>query len=586
MEVDAASPQDSVADDKYVCTCHQLFGSILRSCRKTPIIRGARACTVCRTAKMKCVGADESGKPCDRCRRQNLDCIFEKHRRGRKPGSKLSEASKMLRRLEKGLSSAKAKGAALHDQTDPQSADGSTSGHSSYPSGPFPNNDLPPLKLPASFGDNANDPHYNEDDEDEENPSAAPAKLISKENQRQPFLKTILNPEHEAPAAASYRPPATPANSRMSTFSWSSPPPPPEQPAIRDPVSVGLIDDAYAKVLFDLVFLRLNPFICLFDPALHSVTYVRSRSPFLFTVILMAGCKFFKPEAFRQCQKMANELATRAFAENWKSVEVVQAFACLCYWKEPEDTRTWTYIGYACRMAIELGLNRYHATAPPGENEYQLRERRNRERTYLVLFVHDRSLATQTGRAWMLPEDEIVRNAHHWHENGGGDIRPEDVIVSAFVQLRCITAETTEVFHMHNNSTEHGDLDRAVLLRNCNAKLTQWMGVWETEMQRANGERFHMEFLKFFRLYVRLFLNSFGIQGSMASMSNQTRAAPSVQALSMCYTSAIENLQIVYQEFAKMNMLRYCQDSITVMTAYCAVFLLRVSHSLHFSPHR
>lgn len=73
---------------------------------------------------------------------------------------------------------------------------------------------------------------------------------------------------------------------------------------------------------------------------------------------------------------------------------------------------------------------------------------------------------------------------------------------------------------MHNNSTEHGDLDRAVLLRNCNAKLTQWMGVWETEMQRANGERFHMEFLKFFRLYVRLFLNSFGIQGSMASMSN------------------------------------------------------------------
>ena len=55
-------------------------------------------------------------------------------------------------------------------------------------------------------------------------------------------------------------------------------------------------------------------------------------------------------------------------------------------------------------MAIELGLNRYHATPPPGENEFQLRERRNRERTYLVLFVHDRSLATQTGRAWMLPE--------------------------------------------------------------------------------------------------------------------------------------------------------------------------------------
>ena len=245
----------------------------------------------------------------------------------------------MLRRLEKGLSSAKAKGAALQE-TDSPSADTTSPGRSTYPSGPFPNNDLPPLKLPANYGDNAHDPHYNggSDDEDEENPSAAPAKLISKENQRQPFLKTILNPEHEAPAAASYRPSTTPANARMTTFAWNQPSAPPEQPAIQDPVSAGIIDEGYAKVLFDLLFLRLNPFINLFDPALHSVQYVRSRSPFLFTVLLMAGCKFFKPEAFRQCQKMANELATRAFAENWKSVEVVQAFACLCYWKEPEDT--------------------------------------------------------------------------------------------------------------------------------------------------------------------------------------------------------------------------------------------------------
>jgi hypothetical protein len=71
---------------------------------------------------------------------------------------------------------------------------------------------------------------------------------------------------------------------------------------------------------------------------------------------------------------------------------------------------------------------------------------------------------------------------------------------------------------MQRSTTEHGDLDRAVLLRNCNGKLTQWMGFWENEMQRANGERFHMEFLKFFRLYVRLFLNSFGLQGSMSNV--------------------------------------------------------------------
>jgi hypothetical protein len=55
-------------------------------------------------------------------------------------------------------------------------------------------------------------------------------------------------------------------------------------------------------------------------------------------------------------------------------------------------------------MAVELGLNRFLTKPPEGETELQKRERRNRERTYLVLFVHDRSLAMQTGRQWMLPE--------------------------------------------------------------------------------------------------------------------------------------------------------------------------------------
>lgn len=62
-------------------------------------------------------------------------------------------------------------------------------------------------------------------------------------------------------------------------------------------------------------------------------------------------------------------------------------------------------------MAVELGLNRFLAKPPANESEFQLLERRNRERTYLVLFVHDRSLSMQTGRHWMLPEvANIVMN--------------------------------------------------------------------------------------------------------------------------------------------------------------------------------
>ncbi|KAG5220742.1 zinc cluster transcription factor [Salix suchowensis] len=179
----------------------------------------------------------------------------------------------------------------------------------------------------------------------------------------------------------------------------------------------------------------------------------------------MAGCKFFKPQLFDKCKRLANEFAVRAFAEQWKRVEVVQAFACLTYWKDPDDT--------ACRMAIELGLNRYVARPPLNETDIQLLERRNRERTYLVLWVHDRSLSTQTGRQYMLQEDELVRHSETWHEEGGRVPRPEDVIVAAMVQLRRVASETTDMFYSSKGpGINHQDVNYDVVLHNCNGKLS------------------------------------------------------------------------------------------------------------------
>ncbi|KAJ3518636.1 hypothetical protein NM688_g9410 [Phlebia brevispora] len=532
---------------------------------------------------MKCVGA-EDGQPCQRCKRSGSECIFEKHRRGRKPGSKLSEASKMLRRLEKGLNTAKLKSqnneSSLNLPYPPDTRSGDR----------FPNNELPPLNLPQdydgglpSMGSGSRLNHEDDDDPEKNDEGLFPAKLIQKERNSS-FFKTILNPEpyepsgsksasersHTAEAQRNPSPPATrtlpPINTVLTV------------PGLDDPIAAGIIDESHASVLFDLFFLRLNPFINLFDPALHTVHYIRARCPFLFTTIIMACCKFFEVEHYKKVQQLAHEFAVRAFAENWKRVEVCQAFACLMYWKEPEDQRTWTYIGYACRMAVELGLNRYVGKRPPEETNIQLLERRNRERTYLVLFVHDRSLSTQTGRQWMLPECDLVRHSTTWHEEGGSPIRPEDVICAAFVQLRRIASETTDLFNSHRGvgGSNHTDMNHDVLLRNCNGKLTQWSETWEAEMQKANGEKFHFAFLSFFRLYVRLFLNSFGIH---ASMSPTSRASLSLHALSACYTSALENLQIVTKDFAAMSMLRYSQDSITVMTAYSAVFLLKLLRS-------
>ena len=116
------------------------------------------------------------------------------------------------------------------------------------------------------------------------------------------------------------------------------------------------------------------------------------------------------------------------------------------------------------------------------ESNEQLLERRNRERTYLVLFVHDRSLSMQTGKHWMLPEDELVRHYRNWHEEGvlgqNADIRPEDVIVAAFVNLRLIGSEATDTFYNRTTAFEN-ELDKY------NAKLDEWLLFWSDQMRRC-----------------------------------------------------------------------------------------------------
>ena len=151
--------------------------------------------------------------------------------------------------------------------------------------------------------------------------------------------------------------------------------------------------------------------------------------------------------------------------------------------------------------------------------------------------------------------------------------RTQQALVAEAQQLQRIAAESTEGFHPQRSGGSSADASQEDHLRLCNGKLSQWMDTWQHEMRRANGEKFHYAFVNLFRLHIRLFLNSFAVQASMLPGS---RVVPSPSALSACFTSALEMLQIVVKDFASESMLRYSQDSITVMTAYAAVFLLKL----------
>jgi len=157
----------------------------------------------------------------------------------------------------------------------------------------------------------------------------------------------------------------------------------------------------------------------------------------------------------------------------------------------------------------------------------------------------------------MLPEDELVRRAGTWHQASGGPVRPEDVIIAAFVSLRRIAVRffLSSYFYFSLTLTlPHNRLKQLtfsmpprvpqtrtsimklfyqiVMLGSPNGMMYGvkrrkkvdsghflFLFVVFTTSFSAGGDKFHLSFLTFFRLYVRLFLNSFGIHPSMLPVS-------------------------------------------------------------------
>lgn len=127
------------------------------------------------------------------------------------------------------------------------------------------------------------------------------------------------------------------------------------------------------------------------------MTYIRTRSAFLFSSLLCAASKFFAPELYRGLYDHVEAQLKEIMPAGKKSTEIVQGILLMTYWKQPSDSRAWLLVGYAIRACIEMGwhqlkptnLEPYMTMLQP-DAELELRERRNKERIWLLLFVYDR----------------------------------------------------------------------------------------------------------------------------------------------------------------------------------------------------
>ena len=108
-------------------------------------------------------------------------------------------------------------------------------------------------------------------------------------------------------------------------------------------------------------FLRLNPIVLLFDPHLHTFDYVREKSAFLwvpqprityltepdgsFTSMLSSASKFIAPSLSSQLLRLSIEHSVHAIFASHRSIEDVQSWMLVYFWKTPRDNRAWTYVG-------------------------------------------------------------------------------------------------------------------------------------------------------------------------------------------------------------------------------------------------
>lgn len=94
----------------------------------------------------------------------------------------------------------------------------------------------------------------------------------------------------------------------------------------------------------------------MFDAVYHTYDRVRA-STILFTAVLAASARFFRPDLAENLHSRADTLILRAVLGGLHDLQLVQAILVLVYWKRTPDDRTaYVRIGLACRLLCELRI--------------------------------------------------------------------------------------------------------------------------------------------------------------------------------------------------------------------------------------
>lgn len=190
------------------------------------------------------------------------------------------------------------------------------------------------------------------------------------------------------------------------------------------------------------------------------------------------------------------------------------------------------------------------------------------------------------GKPCMIEQNNFITTSHDWYKEPCA-VFGADALLCAFVSLRIISSEILESMAPYQpRKLPHNE----TLMRMLNANLTRWEEKWlpisehgmfsdiswcmYADLYVEGVDRCQGFLICFYGSHLRLLLNSFSLQEYL----NVSRAGipKSKQAVWICYNSAIDMLKQISDKFGPLKLLYFAQDSVHMMTAYAAVFLIKV----------
>ncbi|QRV72781.1 Fungal specific transcription factor domain [Ceratobasidium sp. AG-Ba] len=563
---------------------------------KPKATRGSKACTNCRRLKMKCVGVSaDKGPPCDRCRNNGQECIFEESNRGKKPSKKQENLLRQLKRMESTLDTL------MHSISHPglTSIPAGTVSRSPTPSSPSVTvNARTLLGSPSVSTPDMGSTSGSSVRPQQKPRSSSPRLHMLPDNTLNPLgllaEASLQNRREKGPSTglgasdAYFKPGMRPTSSAI--LSTNGPAGPMNILPLRrlyierqvQPEMLSFVSTEEVVELFDIYFDHLNAQCGMLERGFHTPSMVCSRSPFLLTTICAIASKFYtkRPELHLRLSGISKKLAFSVPERGYKSVEIVQAYILLSLWgsgpvERYEQDKTWLMLGLAIRLATDLNLHRKSTAQLDDTPESQARSKeiRNRERTWLLCYILDRSLSAQMGKPHSVKEDYIIRNSGQWWQQP--EAIPQDAGVVAYLELQRILSRSLDFLYSGTSSASglQTDCDYLLVIKTVESQLQAWSNEWEFHRRsdRSPGSEYRSLVAVFYYNYAMLVVNSFGLQNAM-----ERSHVDIAHFFSRCHSSATACATVVRDELAPRGYMRYSPDSHFVFTSYAVLTLLKL----------